>query len=199
MRLGMVIEAHACVGCEACSVACKIQNGSPPNIWLSWVAEREEGKFPHVSRVYTPMLCFHCTNPPCVKVCPTKALSKRSDGIVVADQTRCAGVRACMAACPYGALQLYRDEKSNYGGPLTDFEKYMYAKNRRGTVMKCNFCAERVEKGLLPACVEVCPTRCRFFGDFDDPASEVSKLIKRGHAIQLYPEFGTSPSVYYVY
>lgn len=197
MRLGMVIEASLCVGCEACTTACRAHNGTPAGILLSRVLEKEEGKFPNVSRVYTPILCFNCADPPCVKACPSKALYKRSDGIVVVDKEKCCGAKACIAACPYDALKFYGEEKSYFGGELTEIEKLYYHKYKLGTVTKCDFCLDRVEEGLQPACVEACSTNCRHFGDLDDPGSGVSQLIRK-RGIQPDPEAGTDPSVYYI-
>ncbi len=196
-RYGMVIDTSRCVGCDACTLACKTQNGTPPGVLLARVLEKEEGTYPAVKRTYLPMLCFHCENPACVKACPSKALSKRSDGIVVVDKTKCCGVKACIAACPYDALQFYEDCRGYFGEELTPIEQYYYAKHRVGTVLKCDFCSERLQRGIVPACVEACPVSCRHFGDLGDPRTPVSQMVKKG-AKQLLPDAGTQPSVYYM-
>ena len=197
-RYGMVIDTTRCVGCDACTVSCKIQNGTPPGVLLARVLEKEEGKYPSVKRTYLPVLCFHCENPPCVKACPTNALSKGPDGVVVADKEKCCGVKACIAACPYDALHLWENETGYFGEELTPLERYYYGSNRIGTILKCDFCSDRRKRGLVPACVEACPVSCRVFGDLDDTKSAVSELVKKG-ARQILPEAGTSPSVYYMF
>lgn len=197
-RYGMVIDTNRCVGCDACTLACKVQNGTPPGVLLARVLEKEEGRYPNVRRTYLPVLCFHCQDPACVKACPSKALSKRSDGIVVVDKDRCCGVKACMAACPYDALHFYEDHRGYFGEDLTPIERYYYQRHRLGTVLKCDFCSERVAQGMQPACVEACPVSCRYFGDLDNPKSQVSQLVKM-EAKQVLPEAGTNPSVLYLF
>ncbi|MBI2985963.1 MAG: 4Fe-4S dicluster domain-containing protein [Deltaproteobacteria bacterium] len=194
----MVIDTNRCVGCDACTLACKVQNGTPPGVLLARVLEKEEGRYPNVKRTYLPVLCFHCQDPACVKACPSKALSKRSDGIVVVDKDRCCGVKACMAACPYDALHFYEDPRGYFGEDLTPIERYFYSRHRPGTVLKCDFCTDRVEMGMQPACVEACPVSCRYFGDLDNPKSQVSQLVKM-EAEQVLPEAGTNPSVLYLF
>lgn len=197
-RFGMVIDTGRCVGCDACTLACKMQNGTPPGVLLSRVLEKEEGNYPQVKRTYLPVLCFHCDDPPCVKACPSNALSKRSDGIVEVDKDRCCGVKACMAACPYDALHFYEDRGGYFGENLTPIERYYYARHRPGTILKCDFCSERLKRGILPACIEACPVSCRYFGDLEDSQSQVSQLVKKG-ARPVLPEAGTNPSVYYLF
>lgn len=197
-RYGMVIDTNRCVGCDACTLACKVQNGTPPGVLLARVLEKEEGKYPNVKRTYLPVLCFHCQDPLCVKACPSKALSKRPDGIVVVDKDRCCGVKACMAACPYDALHFYENHRGYFGETLTPIEQYYYRRHRPGTVLKCDFCSERVAQGMVPACVEACPVSCRYFGDLEDPKSQVSQLVKK-EARQVLPEAGTNPSVFYLF
>jgi len=197
-RFGMVIDTGRCVGCDACTLACKMQNGTPPGVLLSRVLEKEEGSYPQVKRTYLPILCFHCDDPPCVRACPSNALSKRPDGVVEVDKDRCCGVKACMAACPYDALHFYEDQEGYFGKNLTPIERYYYARHRPGTILKCDFCSERLMRGVSPACVEACPVSCRYFGDIEDPTSQVSQLVKKG-ARPVLPEAGTNPSVYYLF
>ena len=197
-RFGMVIDTGRCVGCDACTLACKMQNGTPPGVLLSKVLEKEEGSYPQVKRTYLPVLCFHCDDPPCVKACPSNALSKRSDGIVEVDKDRCCGVKACMAACPYDALHFYENRGGYFGENLTPIERYYYARHRPGTILKCDFCSERLKRGISPACIEACPVSCRYFGDLEDSQSQVSQLVKKG-ARPVLPEAGTNPSVYYLF
>jgi molybdopterin-containing oxidoreductase family iron-sulfur binding subunit len=154
---------------------------------------------------------MQCKNPECLKVCPTKATTQREDGVVTIDKNLCIGCRYCMVACPYGARYFAPKLESYFGdgkppSPLEDeanpLEKYAteqwIEKYGEGTVTKCDFCIDRVEKGLQPACVEACPAKARYFGDLEDPESEISLLIKTERGFQLNPEFGTDPSVYYL-
>jgi Fe-S-cluster-containing dehydrogenase component len=174
----------------------------------------ETGNYPTVSKQLYPVSCNHCKEPACVKVCPTRASTRREDGVVVIDADKCVGCRYCVVACPYQQRTFYADGKKEYfpGQGLTEYEiigKELYPL-QTGTVVKCNFCTERIEKGLekglkpgvdreaTPACVIACPTKARYFGDLNDPTSEVSMVIKEKRGFQLHPEYGTDPSVYYV-
>lgn len=141
------------------------------------------------------VLCNHCDNPPCVRVCPTKATFQREDGIVMMDYHRCIGCRYCMAGCPFGARSLnWRDPR-----PFIKTElNREYPTRMRGVVEKCNFCAERLAKGLLPACVEACKNKELVFGDLEDPNSEVRELLQANFAIRRKPQLGTRPQVYYI-
>lgn len=199
-RWGMVIDIARCVGCYACTVACKVENGTPPGVWYAPVYEKEVGSYPTAKRLFLPTLCYHCKNPPCMKACPTRAISKREDGVVLVDPNKCCGSRACVAACPYGALTFVEEIKGEFGAELTPWEQARYPQNDGvGTVQKCTFCAHRIDQGNLePACVQTCPTRCRIFGDLEDPGSEVSKLIREHNGTQARPEAGTDPSVFYL-
>lgn len=199
-RLGMVIDLERCVGCYACTIACKVENGAPPGVWSAPVYEKEVGTYPTVERIFLPTLCNHCKEPPCMKACPTGAIHKRQDGIVLVDSKKCCGSRACIAACPYGALSFVKEVKGEFGEDLTPFEReHHFPEDVEGTVQKCTFCAHRVDLGIYePACVQTCPTHCRIFGDLNDPNSQVSKLIRERNGNQPRPEAGTDPSVYYL-
>jgi len=199
-RWGMVIDLERCVGCYASTTACKVENGTPAGVWYAPVYERELGRYPAAKRVFFPTLCCHCKNPLCMKACPTGAIDKRDDGIVLVDKNKCCGSRACVAACPYGALSFVKAVQGEFGDELTPFEQALYRENHvAGTVQKCTFCAHRIDQGNYePACVQTCPTLCRVFGDLDDPASEVSRLIRQRNGAQARSEAGTDPSVYYL-
>ena len=196
-RYGMVIDLNICIGCNACTMACKAEHATPPGVFYSKVLEKEVGKYPAARRVFLPVLCNHCKNPACEEVCPTGATSKRADGIVGIDHELCIGCRSCMEACPYGARTFNHKATTYYAGEKTLFEE-MKQEFADGVVMKCNFCAERVDQGLDPACVQTCPTECRVFGDLDDPQSKVAQIIAEKKARPLLAEKGLEPSVFYV-
>ncbi len=177
MRYGFVIDQTRCIGCHACTVACKEENGVPLGVFRTWVKYVEKGEFPHTRRHFAVLRCNHCDLAPCVTICPTVALYRRADGIVDFDPSRCIGCKSCMQACPYDALYIDPDTH---------------------TAAKCHFCAHRVEKGLEPACVIVCPERAILAGDLDDPASEVSRVIAREQVSVRKPEQGTRPKLFYV-
>ena len=199
MRYGMVINLNRCVGCDSCAVACKQHNATPKGVFWSKVLRREKGKYPNAWMHYQPVLCMHCQNPECVRVCPTGASHQREDGIVGIEQEKCIGCQYCIMACPYGArtklvqIQPYYSSKG-----FVAVEKAQYSGKQTGVVGKCDFCSERLEKGLEPACVQACPGIARIFGDLEDPKSEVALLVSRRNAKPLRPEIGTDPSVYYI-
>ncbi len=200
MRLGMVINTARCIGCDACTVACKQQNGTGPGIFWRRVVKSEVGKYPNAKYSFLPLLCNQCADAACADVCPTGATQKQANGIVTVDQNKCIGCRYCMAACPYDMRTFVVDANAEYfpGKGLTPYEKQMAPNHQTGTVEKCNFCADRVAQGLQPACVWTCPTQAMTFGDLDDPNSEVSKLIATRGAKPLKPEAGTDPKVFYI-
>jgi molybdopterin-containing oxidoreductase family iron-sulfur binding subunit len=152
-----------------------------------------------------PTLCMQCTEPECLKVCPTGATQQNEFGVVTVDQNLCMGCKYCMMACPYGQRHTV-DEWETYfpdaEGGMDVYQQYAKArweeKNGYGMATKCDFCTDRVGEGKKPACVQSCPAKARIFGDLDDPESEVSILIRRERGFQLNPEFGTDPSVYYL-
>lgn len=175
---GMLIDVRRCIGCHACSVACKAEFDVPLGVTRSWVEYVEKGEFPNVGRSFLPRLCNHCDRPACVPVCPTGATWKRAeDGIVVVDDDICIGCKYCIQACPYDA---------RFINPVT------------GSADKCDFCLHRVSQGLEPACVETCIGRARIFGDLNDPDSEIAKEIASNPVTVLRQGQGTEPSVYYI-
>ncbi len=174
---GFAIDLRKCIGCHACTIACKAEHDIPIGVNRCWVKTVEKGTFPDTRRFFFPVLCNQCDAAPCVRICPTNALYKRRDGIVDLDGAACIGCRACMEACPYD--QLFIDPNTH-------------------TAEKCNFCANRVENQLLPSCVIVCPTQCRIFGDLDDPESAVSQFARTLPVTVRKPEKGTAPKVFYM-
>lgn len=203
-RLGMVIDLKRCFGCYACQIACKAEHLTPPGVFWGRCLKGEGGTYPTVTRQSLPVLCMQCQHPECLKVCPTGATQQRVDGVVFVDHEKCIGCKYCMMACPYGARHPAGPWTSYFpdGHPLTEFEEYARKRwvgaHGEGTSTKCDFCKERVEKGLQPSCVQACPAKARYFGDLEDPDSEVAMLIRTERGFQLNPEFGTDPSVYYL-
>ena len=205
MHYGMVIDLKRCSGCKTCSVVCKIANNIPNNIiWNRVLTEGGNepdtcsGTFPDANIQHWPIACQHCENPACVKVCPVGATWKDSEtGIVHQDPSKCIGCRMCMSACPYTGVRSFNWEEPKHaiGHAMGDAD---VATHQKHVVEKCTMCWHRLAKGLQPACVEVCPGRVRFFGDFNDPESEVSRLLRERAHKQLLPERGTNPSVYYL-
>ena len=203
-RYGMAIDLSRCIGCNTCAVACKVSNNLPKDVW--WNVVHTEGRdFADTSKgtyggemqlSWLPVNCMHCENAVCEEVCPTGATVKRDDGIVTVDEETCIGRKSCMEACPYDVRRLIENEPEYYlelpiGDPAAKSHK-------GGTVEKCDFCAGRIDRGEKPACMELCPGRARYWGDLDDPESEVSQFLSGRNATVLLEEEGTSPSVYYV-
>jgi Fe-S-cluster-containing dehydrogenase component/formate-dependent nitrite reductase membrane component NrfD len=177
VRYGFAIDQRTCIGCHACTVACKTEHDVPVGKFRTWVKYVDKGEYPNTTREMGVMRCNHCTDAPCVKGCPTQALFIREDGIVDFDNERCIGCKMCMQACPYDAI--YIDDDTH-------------------TAAKCNFCAHRIDNGLEPACVQVCPTQSIWMGDIDDPTSGISKFLSITPVNVRTPEQGTRPNVYYV-
>jgi Fe-S-cluster-containing dehydrogenase component/Ni/Fe-hydrogenase subunit HybB-like protein len=177
MRYGFAIDQRTCIGCHACTVACKTEHEIPLGQFRTWVKYVDSGTFPDSTRDFAVMRCNHCTDAPCVKICPTNALFKRDDGIVDFDGESCIGCKSCMQACPYDAI--YIDAESN-------------------TAAKCNFCAHRVDAGLEPACVTVCPTHSIWVGDLDDEDSGIARLVAGNETMVRAPEQRTGPNVFYL-
>ncbi len=176
-KYAFVIDQRKCIGCHACTVACKAEHDVPIGVYRTWVKYIEKGEFPNSRRYFLVNRCNHCDDAPCVAICPTKALYKRKDGIVDFDSSRCIGCKSCMQACPYDAL--YIDPYSH-------------------TAAKCNYCAHRTEVGLEPACVVVCPEQAIIAGDMHNPNTEIARLIAREPVRTRKPEQGTGPNVYYL-
>jgi Fe-S-cluster-containing dehydrogenase component/formate-dependent nitrite reductase membrane component NrfD len=177
MNYGFVIDNRKCIGCHACSTACKSENEVPLGVYRTWVKYVETGSFPDTRRHFQVTRCNHCANPPCVRICPVTAMYQRHDGIVEFDPSICIGCKACMQACPYDAIYIDPDS---------------------GTAAKCHYCSHRTEIGLEPACVVVCPEHAIVAGDMDDPASEISHLLATQAVTVRRPEQGTAPKLFYI-
>jgi Fe-S-cluster-containing dehydrogenase component/formate-dependent nitrite reductase membrane component NrfD len=177
MNFGFVIDNRRCIGCHACSTACKSENQVPLGVYRTWVKTTETGTYPDTRRHFQVTRCNHCANPPCVRICPTGAMYQRADGIVEFDNDSCIGCKACMQACPYDAI--YIDPETH-------------------TAAKCHYCSHRTDIGLEPACVVVCPEHAIIAGDMDDPASEISQALASAKVTVRKPEQGTAPKLFYV-
>ena len=199
IRWGVTIDLKRCTGCQSCTLSCKAENGTPRGTFWTWVVEKEEGIYPSAYTVYMPMRCNHCSDPPCVDVCPTGASYQREhDNLVLVDQDQCIGCHSCVVACPYQARSIPDSEDGYYGEHKTPFEEAKSVKWQVDAAQKCTLCAHRIDRGLLPACVETCPTEALRFGDLNDPDSEVSKLVRTREHFRPREELGTDPNVFYL-
>jgi Fe-S-cluster-containing dehydrogenase component len=177
-RFAMVIDTKKCVSCMDCVAACKTENKVPEGHDRDWLTHDVNGIFPNLTVELRSERCNHCDNPPCVYCCPTGASHIHSlGGVVLVTHDECIGCKACLASCPYDARFIHPD----------------------GYADKCTFCIHRVEEGLNPACVSVCPTKCMYFGDLNDQQSEVSKLLNSRRYHTLLPAAGTKPQIFYLY
>jgi Fe-S-cluster-containing dehydrogenase component len=175
-RYVMTVDTRRCVGCNACVIACKEENRLPPGAFRDWITTETRGVFPHLAQEIRSERCNHCSDAPCVRVCPTGASHVGPGGTVQVSPAKCTGCSACIASCPYDARFI----------------------NAQGTADKCTFCLHRVKRGLMPACAAACPSRALTFGDVDDPTSDVARLLReRRHKVNK-PEAGTHPNVYFL-
>lgn len=210
-RWAMLVELRACLQkdrCTDCIDACHTLHNVPrfeqPKHEIKWIwTSPFEHVFPDQTHRFMRdeqrrqpvlVLCNHCENPPCVTVCPTKATFIREDGIVMMDYHRCIGCRYCMAACPYGARSFnWRDPR-----PALKKVNQTFPTRTKGVVEKCSFCEERLVKNLKPACVEACKEKGLYFGDLNNPDSELRKILEDRHVLVRKPELGTRPNIYYL-
>ncbi|MEZ5345341.1 MAG: NrfD/PsrC family molybdoenzyme membrane anchor subunit [Pyrinomonadaceae bacterium] len=177
MNFGFVIDNRKCIGCHACTVACKSEHDVPIGVNRTWVKYVEKGEFPDTRRLFSVMRCNHCADAPCVEICPTQALHTRKDGIVDFDDRRCISCKACTQACPYDSIYINPDSM---------------------VAQKCNYCTHRTDIGLEPACVVVCPEHAIISGDMDNPNTEISHLLARETVSVRKPEKGTNPKLFYI-
>jgi tetrathionate reductase subunit B len=216
-RWAFIVDLRRCIGCRACTIACKAEFNVPLGAFRAAVYEEVTGKFPNSEKLFLPRLCNHCEGneedkvPPCVKECPEYpkdrrefvvpdgkkiryrggATYKRPDGLILFDNKLCTGCGKCIEACPYGARNW---DKSLLSGK----------DSTKNGITKCNFCEHRIAKGVTPSCVNICPGRARFFGDLNEPASEVSKLNKKFGLVEkhnettLLPGENTVPMCFYI-
>jgi len=208
-RWGMTIDVNRCVGCQTCTIACKHTNDTPPGVQWRKVLDVEQGEFPDVERVFLVVGCQHCAEPSCVPVCPTGATRQRDDGLVTMDYDLCIGCGYCAVACPYQARTIVH-EKKGYFDEETVQERQTAHDDRIGVANKCTFCVDRVDDGLAkgltpgidpeatPACASSCITQAIQFGDFNDPESNVSRLVRDGETFQMHEELGNDPQIKYL-
>ncbi|QGP94018.1 Tetrathionate reductase subunit B [Neomoorella glycerini] len=164
VKYGMVIDLRKCIGCDACMVACKMENGVVRGEWRTRVWERDYGDYPMVTKIKIPTLCNHCQAAPCQQVCPVQATYHAEGDVVLVDPDKCIGCGYCIAACPYGAR--FKDA-------------------RTGIVDKCTYCYHRLAAGLVPVCVSTCVSHARIFGDLNDPESYINQYIREHKALQV--------------
>jgi Fe-S-cluster-containing dehydrogenase component/formate-dependent nitrite reductase membrane component NrfD len=176
VRWAKLIDHTRCIGCHACTTACKSENEVPLSVTRTYVKYVDVGQFPETRRAYQVTRCNQCADAPCVAACPTAAMYRRDDGIVDFDKSACIGCKACIAACPYDAIFINPTDHS---------------------AEKCNFCAHRLDVGLEPACVTVCPTQAILVGDLNDPTSPVTKAVNRDVVSVRRPEKETQPKLFY--
>jgi molybdopterin-containing oxidoreductase family iron-sulfur binding subunit len=225
-KYAMVIDLQSCVGCGACSIACKNENNLTEGVFWSNKITETSGTFPNVRYHYIPTLCNHCTDAPCVRGCPTQAMHKIDNGITMHDPKKCIGCRYCMFNCPYGVIyfnwqkpfKFWRDDKPVINGCTASPRELVQKVNNgtatpyynpereatlpgmrpKGVVEKCTFCDHRIKRGELPYCVEACPTNARIFGDLEKPDSEIKFLLGKFRPFRLKEGLGTEPNVYYI-
>ncbi len=213
IQWSMLVDIQKCLkagDCADCITACHGIHNVPgiadKKREIKWIwKEKYEHAFTGDTYAHVPedlqkadmtVMCNHCDNPPCARVCPTNATWRRNDGIVMMDMHRCIGCRYCMAACPYGSRSFnWSDPKKFIREEALNPE---YPARTKGVVEKCSFCNERIDRGMLPACVESCKSKALIFGNINDPGSEVRKILKKRFAIRRKPSLGTGPQVYYL-
>lgn len=181
-QYAMVIDSSKCIDCKACVVSCKVANNTPEGFSRNWIKASEPDFAAGTKPVthFQPGACMHCEAPTCVDACPTGATYKNADGIVMIDETLCIGCGNCIPSCPYGAR---------------------FRNPQKRTADKCNYCPERRAAGLLPACVDTCPTKARVFGDIMNPESDAARLLEqhKDHVVQVINQkSNTAPHMYYL-
>ena len=213
VQFGYALNLTACTGCRQCEYACAVENNTAPEMHYIRVLEFDvgtfdvfeadqdyEGQVPRAGKVYMPVACQQCVNPPCVSACPVNATWRERDGIVVIDYNWCIGCRYCQAACPYGARRFNFREPSIRPSEINPDQGYLSNRARPAGVMeKCHFCLHRVRRGQLPACQEACPVGARKFGNILDPSSEIRMILESKRTYVLKQELGTIPRFYYFF
>lgn len=201
VRWGFLVDLRRCIGCEACTVACKTENDVRLGVFRTSVKDYDHGTYPKAKRSFFPWLCNHCEKPACLEDCPVdeiealfvwpdgkeetydkRATYQRPDGLVLIDQERCVGCGACVELCPY---------KVRYQDPVKEGEL-------GGKADKCTMCVHRLDRGVVPACANTCQGGARIAGNLNDPKSEISEILRTEKAEPLHPDFGTDPRCFYI-
>ena len=180
-RFGLIIDQERCIGCDACTVACQIENKTSQRLihvqtQNTLQKDTPAGRFPNLAMHFLPLLCNHCEHPPCVDACPLEAIEKNDEGPVILNEDACDACQICIEACPYEAIHFNR---------------------KQNAVQKCNLCIHRIEQGLEPFCVMCCEGQAMHFGDLNDSTSEASIILSQKTFFQLMPESKTGPSIFY--
>ena len=217
VEFGYALDLSRCIGCRRCVYACVEENNQSRDPQIHWIRvlqmDKDEGvnihhsdpyynpeTVPEAGHFYMPVQCHQCKNPPCVKACPVKATWQEPDGITVVDYNWCIGCRYCMAACPYGARHFNWGEPGLPKDELNPETHYLGNRPRKkGVVEKCTFCIQRVRHGRYPACVEVCPTGTRKFGNLLDPSGEIRYILENKRVFLFKEDLNTQPRFYYFY
>ena len=217
-RYGMAIDLNRCFGCQACAAACKIANNMPKDVNYNIVYTQSDKSLDTLGLAvatgavsndcaggthddpvlsFFPMQCQHCKKPACLDVCPTGATVKDEEtGIVSVDSELCIGCESCIKACPYEGVRTLIKSPEYYLDVVVG--EYDAPPHKAGTVEKCTFCKNLIDRDEVPACMQLCPGRARYWGDLDDPESAVSKAIEGREVLLLQEDAGTEPSVYYL-
>lgn len=210
-RYVMVADLRRCVGCQTCTAACKHANATPPGVQWRAVLDMESGEFPYVSRTFIPVGCQHCSQPPCMFVCPTTATRQRADGVVTIDYDLCIGCGYCIVACPYQARFKYTKQSYAYGVREMENEALRYDSHCIGVATKCTYCIDRIDAAIsngltpgedpeaTPACVNSCIAKALYFGDLDDRESNVSVLLRENESFRMHEELRADPGFYYLW
>ncbi len=211
-RWAIAADLNRCVGCQTCTAACKQANATAPGVQWRKVLDFESGEFPDVSRAFVPVGCMHCDNPPCMDVCPSQATKKRDDGLVTIDYDVCIGCSYCAVSCPYQARFRVDSPNEAYGHHKSMLHEIVRENwDRRAVAQKCTFCIERIDSGLergltpgvdpaaTPACVNACIAGALYFGDTDDPDSNISELLAENHHNRMHEDMQTGPGFHYIW
>lgn len=210
-RYVMVADLDRCVGCQTCAAVCRQTNATQPGVQWRKVLDLEFGDYPDVQRVFMPVGCQHCADPPCMHVCPSTATRQRADGIVTIDYDLCIGCAYCAVACPYRARSKVDRPVYAHGPEPTLLERLQFDEKRLGVSQKCTFCAERIDDGLArgltpgvdadatPVCVNSCIAEALHFGDIENPKSKVSRLLAENNQFRMHEELGTDPGFHYLW
>ena len=210
-RYVMVADLDRCVGCQTCAAVCRQTNATQPGVQWRKVLDLEFGEYPDVQRVFVPVGCQHCAEPPCMQVCPTTATRQRDDGIVTIDYELCIGCAYCSVACPYQARSKVDEQIYAHGDVPTILERMQLNEHRLGVSQKCTLCVDRIDDGLArgltpgvdadatPVCANSCIAEALYFGDINDPKSNVSKLLAENNQFRMHEELKTEPGFYYLW